>query len=214
MMEADYRRKTSEVARIREEQQAKLNDLEAKILDASSMLQSELEDLNSAEMQDLKELDPQAFYEKKEKIESKALKLKQLQEHSQRAQLEARQAEVEKQKELLFQQLPEWLDQDTLKRESVMVNKLWDDYGFSPEELNSFTDHRMVLISLDAAKFREAKNAKPANKKIQPKPKSATPSTSTTKEQRQAKKANEIRSKVKKTGKMHDAGRAIADLLR
>ena len=161
MMEADYRKKTSDVARMRDEAKQKLTEIESKVADAELVLKLEIEDLNSEENQDLKEYDRTAYEEKVDKVKAKLEKLEKLKQATQENKSKSKQEEIAKQKEALLTALPDWLDEAKLSTESKMINELWSDYNFSQEELNEFTDHRLILISREAALYRKLKNAKP-----------------------------------------------------
>jgi hypothetical protein len=214
MMESDYRKKTSEVARHREENQAKEDQLTAKLQDAEAMLAFELEDLNSEENLDLKEYDRKAYEDKKEALEAKRGRLEKLKQDQFEAFSKRKADEIAKEKELLLSALPEWLDQSVLASEAEMVNKMWADMGFTDEQLSNFTDHRLVILSRKAALWDKAKAAKPEAKKVKQRPKSAKPAAATTTQDRANAKKQDARSKVRKTGNMRDAQAAIKSLLR
>jgi hypothetical protein len=214
MREADYRRKTSEVARSRDEVKAKEDTLSSKLDDAESLLRLEIDDLNSEENQELKEYDRAAYETKKEALEAKANKLQKLKQDSLESQ-QARKAErVGKEKELLLSALPEWLDENTLATEAAMVNKVWEDMGFSNQDLDQFIDHRLVVITRKAALYDRLKAAKPESKKIQSKPKSAKAGTTKTSQEKSKANTADARSRLRKSGSMSDAQKAIKSILR
>ena len=214
MMESDYRRKTSDVARAREEVRAKEDSLNAKIVDAEMMLNLELEDLNSETNKELKEYDPTEYYEKKEAVEAKKARIDKL-KHDQAQALHERKVEsIGKEKELLLQALPEWLDENTLNAEAPLLNKQWQDLGFNDSELDVFSDHRLILLSRKAALYDKLKSAKPQSKKVQPKPKAAKAGTTKTSQEKSKSKVSDQRARLKKTGKVGDATAAIKAILR
>ena len=76
MMESDYRQKTSQVSEKRkavEEAQAKL---EKQLEEARSFIEFEAADLESQEMLDLKEYDPETYWKKVDVVKSKAERFK------------------------------------------------------------------------------------------------------------------------------------------
>lgn len=214
MMERDYRKKTSEVARARDEVRKQQEALLAKINDAEIMLDLELEDLNSDASRELKEYDPSAFYEKKEALEAKKNKLQELKRERLQIEQQRKAESIGKEKELLLQALPEWLDEKTLNEEAPLLNKQWQDLGFNDSELDVFSDHRLILLTRKAALYDKLKSAKPENKKVQVKPKAAKPGSATTNQDRNRSKVDERRSKLKQTGNVRDAQAAIKSLLR
>lgn len=210
MMESDYRRKTSEVARMRDEIEQQRQQFSEKLSEAEEMLKLEMADLNEEE----KEYDPASYYEKKERLESKRNRLKELKAEASKADQQKQQALIEKEQQRLMESLPEWLDQDVLTKEVGLIQNLWDSYGFTEDEKSRFTDHRLALISRKAALYDQLMKNKPVNKKVTPKPKTASPGVPKTAEQKAKEKSLRARSTVKKTGRMHDAAKAIKELMR
>jgi hypothetical protein len=214
MMESDYRRKTSEVSEQRKEIQAKMQDLDTRIGDAEMVLQIELEDLNSAESLELKEIDPSAYFEKREKIEAKQKKLQELKSKRDAERVELSQETVAKERELTLEAIPEWLDEDVLKSEAKLVNQQLSSLGFTNEELSKISDHRLIVLTRKAALYDKIKSAKPEDKIVKSKPKSAKAGTATTKEDRVSQATKDKRAKLRKTGNMRDAASTIKSLLR
>ena len=213
MMESDYRKKTSEVARHRDENKVKEEALSSKLLEAEAMLSLDIEDLNSEENRDLKEYDRSAYEEKKEKLEAKRNRLAELKQEDQTRQQENQTARIGKEKELLLNALPEWLDEKVLTEEAGMVNTMWETMGFTPQELAAFSDHRLVILSRKAALYDKLKAAKPESKKVQAKPKSARAGTVKSSEDKSRNRSQDARARLKKTGNMRDAQSAIKSLL-
>ena len=213
MMESDYRKKTTDVSEKRKAVEAKQAELAEKLADVEAMLKVDFSELDSQEMRELKEYDPSAYYEKKEKLESRQKKLKGLRGELESEQQAKKLQKIEQEKELLFQAVPEWLDDTVLKSEVELVNKLWSDVGFNQEDMERYSDHRLVAISRKAALYDKLMSAKPKEKKVTPKPKSAEPGAPKSQEQRNADKARALRQKVKKTGNMRDAAKAIRQIL-
>ena len=214
MMESDYRKKTSEVAKQREEFQKEKLAFAEKIQKAEELLISEAEDLNSDENKELKEYDPAAYYEKKEKLEQKARRLTELKEESNRIQLEQQTQKIEKEKELLMQALPEWLDDNVLAKETSMIDEMFKQNGIQGELLQPFVDHRLLVMARKAALYDKIKSAKPETKKVQVKPNSMTAGAPKSNEQIVKSKNDAARQKLKQSGKMGDAQAVIKSLLR
>lgn len=212
MMEADYRKKTSEISKQREEFKVKQDEFSQKLNDVEQLLIADIEDLNSEENLELKDLDPEAYYKKREKLEARARKFQDMQQEKVKIE-QARDAESsEKEKELLLSALPEWLDQDTQNKEVDLINKLWSDVGYTPEEISRFKSHKDVLIARKAALYDQIKSAKPESKKVKTKPKSAKPGASKSVDKPTG--MTDARSKLKKTGNVRDAQAAIKSILK
>lgn len=214
MMESDYRKKTSEVARMREDISNEREEFGKKISAFEQDLLLEAEDLNSAENLDLKEYDPAAYYKKRDALEEKAKRLAGMREESQKALVQKNQVRIEKEKELLFRAIPEWLDKKTMNEEITIVNDYLSGMGFEGESLQPFIDHRLLVMAKKAAMFDRIKSAKPEAKKVQPKPKSAKAGTLKTKQEKSRSRSQDVRNKAKKTGRMKDAQAAIKSILR
>lgn len=213
MMEADYRKKTSDVARQRESVAQKEAALSEKLADAETMLRLELEDLNSEENIDLKEYDRKAYEDKKDALQAKAKRLDTLKQQQAEENNKRRSEDVGKELELTLTAIPEWLDNSVLEREGKMLNKLWDGLGFTPKEMEAFTNHKLILLSRKAALYDNLQAAKPEGKKVAIKPKAAKAGTVKTKEERSRNKDQDARNRLKKTGNVRDAANVIKNIL-
>lgn len=214
MMDADYRRKTQEVAEQRKQVETKLSELDEKVSDAESILEIELADLNSDESRKLKEYDPAAWLEKKERVEAKAKKLQDLKAKRDSELQKVRSEQLQKEATLLKEAIPEWLDDDTLKVESEKIGKMWERMGFTDTDLAQFSDHRLIVLSRKAAKYDELMSSNPADKKVKQKPKAAKPAAAVAKVDKRTKQFRDKREAVRKSGgNMRLAASAISDLL-
>ena len=212
MMESDYRKKTSEVARQREEIQQKKAELAGKVEEAELLLRFEAEDLSSPENQELKEIDPVAYYEKREALEAKTKKLEELKVEAQKSEEAKTQETLKQEIDLVYQALPEWLDEDIVKSDSAAMASMYESMGLPQEYLDSRNTHYDLLIARKAALYDKLMSSKPESKKVTPKPKSATPSANKPSETNEAVKV--ARSKLAKTGSMQDGVAAIKQLMR
>lgn len=213
MMESDYRQKTSKLAETRKELDEKVNAINALIEDGEASLALELEDLESREMLELKEDDPAAYYAKREAVQKKVEKLSKLKSVRQERAQEAWNQRVATETEALKNSLPDWLDENKAKQDLGMINDLWTSYGFTEQDLGQFVDHRLILISREAALYRKLKNAKPESKKVKQPPKSLKPSSTESSGKRSKTPADERRQSLKQSGKLSQAAAAIKDLI-
>ena len=141
----------------------------------------------------------------------------QHQQMHQRAMAE-RQAEhqklLETEKAKLLQAIPELAD--PAKREKIQndVLSVLPDYGFSAEDLSTWTDSRALRMAYDAAKWRMLQKTKP---KVMEKAKELTPvakpGARPTPTQQKAKVHSQKVQRLRSTGRVEDAASAIADLL-
>ena len=214
MMQADYTKKTMELAEQRREVEQKAEALQQALEQAEAAARVELEDISSPSALELKEMDPQEYYARKERVEEKQKQVQSLIEQSRQSAQEAQNARIAKEREMILPAIPEWVDQSVMQGDVVQMQNLWNSIGFTPDEQANFIDHRIMVLSRKAAKYDALMAAKPEGKKITDKPKSAEPKASTTREERTTTKRKELRDRVRKTGKMSDAQAAIRDLLK
>jgi len=211
LRQEDYTRKTKELAEQRKGVEALAEAFQERLEQAELVAQLEKEDLQSVENQELLEFDPKAYYEKKERIEAKEAQLAEMREER---DLYAQQQKAERlasEQELVLPAIPQWVDQDTMMKEIPMMQKMWTDMGFTAEELDMYADHRLVVISRKAALYDQIMSAKPEEKKVTEKPKSAQPGTTTTKEEKATQRSQAARNRLKETGKDQDALRVLLE---
>lgn len=215
MMGADYTKKSQDLSAQREEISNKQQELALKLEDAQALLKIEMEDFDSDDMKELKEYDPERFYEKKELLEGKVKRFNELKEEVQKHQRETYQQQLQREGELLLQAIPEWLDQSVAQREVDMINKYWSDIGLTEQDINSpaLQDHRLIKISRDAARYAALQTSKPATKKVPPKTKSTKPASANDIQVSKNTAQQQRYNRVKKTGNMKDAQAAIKDIL-
>ena len=101
---------------------------------------------------------------------------------------------------------PSWKKGDAGKRLSDMRTQVGSLYGFSPQELQTIIDHRFVLMAQDALAFKKAQKTT-----IQPKPKGSAKvirgtgnRTGADTGSKDAKRRQQARAEVKKTGRTSD----------
>lgn len=163
LMQADYTRKTQQVAEERKAQAAEFSkrleafsQREQAVEQNLQMLGAAIQSFDSQVNWDaLRQADPSAFLEAREQ-QAKRL---QAFEHS-RQQIEglrqARRAEViAENSQRLMEAMPELLDQAAFKAFGEKVTAAGQTYGFTPQEIAAVEDHRMLQVLSDAAKFRE-----------------------------------------------------------
>jgi len=70
----------------------------------------------------------------------------ELLEHA-RAQLRS---EIQRERGLIFEAIPEWQDQETAERDRTAINEFLRGYGFSDAELAQVYDHRLLKLARDS----------------------------------------------------------------
>lgn len=210
MMEANYRNKTTALNKERDAIDAKATEVDKQLEDAKALIDADLESLDSSEMQELKESEPDEYIRKYEKVQGKikrfeALQAKRAEEH------QARQEKlIEKERDALFDAFPEWSnDQDKMASESKELMGALTSLGFSQDELNGLTDHRMFVLAHKAQQLEKIHKANLDAKKVTSKPKTNTPGQPRTKEDRSLDTTKQAWAQLKKTG----SRQAAMDLL-
>lgn len=188
MKDADYRRKTAEVAEAKREAQALAERVKAEReyhanhLDALiGGLQSQLVG-DQAELAKLAEENPaewvranQAFqqrYANYQKAIAERQQLANLQKQEQDAGLDKWR---EGERAALQEKLPEWRDTKVKEAESRAIGEYLLGQGYTAEELGELFDHRALLVARDAAKWREHQAALKSAKDKQTNPPPAKP---------------------------------------
>lgn len=127
-------------------------------------------------------------------------------EGNSQAEMQARNAYLQREMDTLKQVIPDFADPE--KAQSLRNNMLsvsQQDYGFDPQEIAAITDHRVLRVLHDAIQFRAAKGGKEqAIKKAKAKPqRTVKPGSKKTASNRDSER--QARSKLKRSGSIQDA---------
>ena len=220
--QADYTRKSQSLAEQRKAYEANLEAVQAERNQYAQMLENmsanqnaELQRYENINWQELKDSDPMEYMEKrleyqeaKEKISELNNERYRVQQQNEAEMASVLQEKIQKEAELLVQQLPEYADPNSNLKNDLRNYGL--GLGFSEQEIDGITDHRVVMV-LHKAMMQDqmskgVKKAKPVPKVV----KSGTPQTKTQK----AKKAVQAkRERLAKTGSTRDAADVFLDLI-
>jgi hypothetical protein len=118
---------------------------------------------------------------------------------------------VARERDLLIEKIPEWQDPQAMASEwPEMAQAAIDNWGFTPEELDGATDHRMILLLRDAIRGREVAQ-KPVvmqrSKAVQPKLKPG----SSVKNSAADKRLERANAQLRKTGETDDPAAIFFD---
>lgn len=227
--DADYRRKTMELAderRLLEEEVNKAkseSDAVAKLRQDYATRLGEIENSMQPDANidwaKLYETDPDEYHRKKIEVENKSKALETIKAERQRALQEQQQEQtkvfnqyLEQQKKLLAEKEPEYVD--PVKGEGLrkdMTSYLKKE-GYSDQELNMMVDHRSFVIAKKAMLYDKMMNSKVSAKQSKPVPKMVRSGTQKTinKDSQQAKS---LKSRLKQTGSMRDAANVLKQFL-
>lgn len=217
MMQADYQRKTAELAREREavrelvkqqtepvlkQYQEKLNTYEQMLWQAAApelhgVNLDELAVKNPAEWARISQLGNRFTYAMQAiQQERQNLILAQQQQ-----QQEAQQQLIQKSLAILKSDIPNWSEETYSQIRKGGV----ENYGYSMEEVNQVVDARAIKVLHDALKYRELQKAKPSvEKKVVNVPKVLKPG-STDKTDPNRESLNKAKAQLRKTGRTEDA---------
>lgn len=132
------------------------------------------------------------------------------------AQFEAaQQAYLVEQRELLLSKVPEWSDDTVRTRDKAEIISYLMDVGFNKQEAEGITDHRQALVVRDAWNWRKLQKSKPSVlNKVKAAPKLIRPGTQQSRASQAAVATSKDRDRLRQTGRITDAGRAIASRLK
>lgn len=211
MMEADYRKKTMELSDTRKALEAKQGELDAKFNEAAELIQFEVDNLESEEMLELKQYDPEKYWNKVDQIKKRADKLSEWREKKQKDIEAKNQSLVEQEREKLTQLIPDWLDDSKKEAELAQVQTYLKDQGFDENEIAALGapyDSRLLSMARKAAKFDLIQSQDIESKRVKPSPRVAEPSGGA-KPRADDDAAAKAMNRARKTGKVRDAQAAI-----
>lgn len=222
---AEEKRKIDQLkAQAAQQAQQQLGQLALLTQAAEKQLSAEYESINWDE---LRRTNPAEWSARKQEFQDrvngvnqiKSQGLQALQQHSQQQQQAMQQMQQQilaEEAERLVSAIPQWSDPGVAEKEhSQMQGFLVDSYGFSPEDVNGVTDHRLILLARDAQKYRASKKeVDTAAKKIRKLPKIQKPQARGVK----AKMVNKTqqdkkRVRLKQTGSIDDTASVLMDMI-
>ncbi|MFL9582368.1 hypothetical protein [Stenotrophomonas sp. AB1(2024)] len=185
MKDADYRRKTSEVAETKRAVEGERHEVQQQreyLAKQTAPLLGLLREQLIGSQQRLAQLaneDPAAWVSENQQFQQRAQMFDALLAENdrlagqQKADQERQEAELAKsERVVLHEKLKEWNDPKVAAAEQQQIAQYLIDLGYSQDELNMLTDHRALLAVRDAAKWREHQKtvASAKAKKGQPAP--------------------------------------------
>ena len=225
MMQADYQRKTAELARQREAVQDEVRkNSEPKILQAQQALQlanqvvmelvaPELTGLDAMQMARLASEDPARYTEVKAKQDLLANTVARLQNQQQQLQQQAQWQQktdmaktVQESVAVLERDIPGW---NTDYYQKVLKSAV-ADFGLKHEEAAAIYDPRVIKVLDAARKYAELQRAKPiAEKKVVSVPKVLKPGTPTKADEGRAERIEKSTKQLRKSGRVEDMAKLL-----
>ena len=225
MRDADYRRKTMELAANRKELETIRTDTaqKAQLFQQQADFAIALASAYLPKKPDpsLMKSDPLGYIQAQADYEEQMGNLQQLVAAKQQAQQELQAQELEQKKERLFSErdrlveaLPELREPANLKRFTADLMEAANLYGYTPEDVNSAEDHRLLLMARDAVAYRRLMANKPkAKAKGSNVPPVQKPGRRSSPGEANARRSKEKWARLQKTGSMEDGAAVLLDLI-
>jgi len=220
--QSDYTRKSQSLAEQRKAYEANLQAVQnernqyAQVLEQMSENQNyQLQQFEDINWKELKDDDPMEYMEKRLEYQEAKDRISQL--NNERARVhQQNQSEitqvltekVQKEAELLSAALPEYADPGSNLKTDIRNYAL--SLGFPENEIDSISDHRVVLV-LHKAMMQD--NAAKGVKKVKVAPKVVKSGTPQTKSQKVKRVVQAKRERLAKTGNQRDAANVFLDLI-
>lgn len=230
--EADYRRKTMDLAERRKEFEATAERGNKELFNQHQQLSAMLgffenqltQEYQSVNWNELRVTDPGEFSAKLSEFQQRQAQLNYIKNNAvqqyqhlsqaQQKKLEETQNEfIRKEQSALLDKLPTWKDEAVASKERKEVSDfLRTEYGFTSDEIGKIADHRLVLLAKDAMSKREIKAAAEiAKKKVENIPKLLKPGVKLSKEEIKGKATSQKVARFKKTGSTDDLAAILFD---
>ena len=151
LMQSDYTRKTTELAKERDE----VSTIKSSLVELQAELQALIQEDDATDWEELREYEPEKYIEAKEKADKRKAAAEKFKNTSAPT---LTQSELKKEQDLLFSANPTWLDAKgnqtkAMKEDSELLAKYWQDHGFTEAEVAGMYRARYIEASLKAAKF-------------------------------------------------------------
>ena len=160
LMQADYTRKTTELAEERKattSEREELKTARAEVANLKAEMQALIQEDGEVNWEELREYDPEKYIELKEKADKRKAAVAKLQGQSSN-QPAITPEELAKEQKHLFAANPTWLDDkgqptQAMQDDKVLIESYWKDAGFTAEETAGMSRSRYIETCLKAAKF-------------------------------------------------------------
>ncbi len=208
MLKADYTRKTMALAEERkatERAQAELAQVKQQLAEALQTWAVPTEqEPDWAKL--ATSLTPQEFNLKRVQWEQRQQKAQQARMEYMALQQAEQQRAIQTEFAKLIERVPEWRDESKFKAAAAKMQEVGADYDFSPQEIASIVDHRMVRVLYDAARYRELQKGAPAvTKKVAAAPATLKPGAKVSPKATDEAARQKQRAKLRQSGRVDDA---------
>ena len=131
--------------------------------------------------------------------------INRVQQQQQQEQKVAYDAYAKKEREALFNKMPQWKDQAVFQKDIQSLDSYLRQTGFEEWELSQAIDHRQLLIARKAMLYDQLQQNKPDKKKLNNLPKYIKPGAKQSKNEVNSEYRESLRRRLKKSGDIKDA---------
>ncbi len=167
LRQADYTKKTTELAEQRKATEAELskareerNQYAQGLQRAAAVLEAQLQEQQQIDWPKLLETDPVEYLRQQHLANARQVQLRQTYEQKQQLDNQAKaehdvalKAHIASQQDELFAKIPEWKDEAKRKAGASELRDYLKTQGLSEQEIFSVTDHRAIVQSYKAMKY-------------------------------------------------------------
>lgn len=224
MREADYTKSKQELSEEKARLATDRQQFDNERTQAMEVLQQQRVQLNEALTTFAIDQDPEPkaadfpdwkdFQAAKSQWDRRAEKRTEARQIHQAMQAEQHQATLQREFSALLGKKPEWRDQDAFGKAMEGLKETAVSYGYSPQEFEALSDHRMLLALHDLQQMRSAVDTTKAKqaateKKVVRAVKQLTPSAKQRPDSAETKRVREAKSRFRKSGTLQDAARVL-----
>ena len=221
---ADYTRKTQELAQVRKETQAELQNVRQERQQYAQLLGALQQQLQQAtepqvDMEKLYDTDPIEWMRQKEVHRERQEKMQAIQAEQQRlAQILAQEqqqvlrGQLENQRDLLIEKIPELRDHKRAQAAYASWIEAGKSVGLTEQEINNIGDHRVFLALHRLAEYNQMVGKRQQIKPVQKSPKSVKPGQAQ-KGKVQASAVKQSQQRLQRSGNVKDAASLIEKFL-
>ena len=202
----------AEIQQIQQERQQYMDSLTQVIENAG------LEKMN-IDWERLKAEDPLEYITKREELRESQEKIAQLQQQQKQVaekqaveQESMLKAALAQEHEKLVEKLPDWGKPDTQQKLAGELRSYLVDSGYEIEEIDQLIDHRSFIVAHKAMMYDQLQKANPKSKKLKNKPRVVRSGKGTTRAREDRERVSANRNRLKQTGHVRDAARALEDI--
>lgn len=159
MMEKDYRKKTAEASEYRKSLDAEKSKIDTALAELYDQIDYETKQLQTKEMEDLREIDPDEYDRKRLDAERKLSLFKKYREERDKELQEAQAKLAQEAVSKLPEVIPEWHDDAVMKEDAQKITAMLRSDGFTDSQIGQLYDPGAIKYLRKAALYDEIQSA-------------------------------------------------------